>query len=112
MLYRDLGLAQFMNLALAIYPTLLRHRMVPEITPRTLVRIISDANGQATGSSPNGHAAAARMPVELWLQVAGYIEPEHSLALVLALGPRFWRLSYAPSPELAMTLRIWSRRSL
>lgn len=111
MLYRDLGLAEFMNLALAIYPTLLRHRMVPEITPRTLVRIINDACGQGSGSLPDGHTAAARMPVELWLQIAGYVEPEHSLALVFALGPRFWRLARPPSSEMTTTLRTWSRRS-
>lgn len=108
-LYRYIGLEQFMNLALVIYPTLSRHRMVPELTSETFIRIVHEAHLPSIKS--NNSSAVVRMPVELWLQVAEYFDPASSIALVFALGPRFWRFPGRPSKELATALRVWSRRS-
>jgi hypothetical protein len=107
-LYQYIGLEQFMNLALVIYPTLVRHRMVPELTPRTFVRIVSDSRLSPT--APNNPSAVARLPVELWLQIAESLEPANSIALVFAMGHRFWRFPGRPSRELVTWLRVWSRR--
>ncbi|KAF2028594.1 hypothetical protein EK21DRAFT_69493 [Setomelanomma holmii] len=109
MLYEHVGLEHFMNLALVIYPTLLRHRLVPELTPTILDRIIREVHIPAI--RVNHPSAAARMPVELWLQIARQFEPANSIALIFALGPWFWQLSERPSRELLSWLRTWSRRS-
>lgn len=109
-LYRYLGLEQFMNLALVIHPTLLRHSMVPELTTVSFVRMLSDVHALHITQS-NTQSAVARMPVELWLQIAEYLEPANSIGLVIALGGRFWQLSNRPSDELVTWLRVWSRRA-
>jgi hypothetical protein len=96
---------EFINLALVIYPTLLRHRMVPELSPKTTARIVAGVKSQC------GMAGPASMPVELWLQIAGYLEPANSIALHFALGPGFWRFPGTPSQELVTWLRVWSRRN-
>jgi hypothetical protein len=111
MLYQYIGLEQFMNLALVIYPTLMRHTMVPELTPRTFIRIVSDVDIERPSGKSNAWSAVTRMPVELWLHVAEYLEPVNSIALVFALGSQFWRFPGKPSEDLVMWLRIWSRRS-
>ncbi|KAH3982250.1 hypothetical protein HBH98_014300 [Parastagonospora nodorum] len=109
MLYDNIGMEEFINLALVIYPTLLRMRLVPELSPTTTTRIVADARVQ----DRNGRLDAPnRMPVELWLQVASYLEPANSLALIFALGPRFWRFPGTPSKELVSWLRVWSRRRI
>jgi hypothetical protein len=110
MLYQYLGLDPFLNLALVIYPTLLRHRLVPELTPKTFGRIVSDML-VPPDTPPNALSPANRMPVEMWLQVAEDLEPANSIALVFALAPRFWRFPGRPSNELVTRLRVWSRRT-
>jgi hypothetical protein len=108
-LYQYIGLEHFINLALAIYPTLARHRMVPELTRQTFCRIVSDFHPK--DASPNSRRAVGRTPVELWLQIAGYLDPANSIALVFALGHQFWRFPGRPSKELVTRLRVWSRRT-
>jgi hypothetical protein len=108
MLYEYIGLEHFMNLALVIYPTLMRHRMVPELTRQTFYRIVSDIHLGAIAA--NNLRSVDRMPVELWLQIASYLEPANSIALVFALGHQFWRFPGRPSTELVTRLRVWSRR--
>jgi hypothetical protein len=105
-IYQYIGLEQFMNLALAIYPTLMRHNLVPELTPETFARIVCEEN-----APPDISSVVGRMPSELWFQVAQYFDPASSIALIFALGPRFWRFPGRPSKELVAALRIWSRRS-
>jgi hypothetical protein len=109
MLYQYIGLEQFMNLALVIYPTLMRHTMVPELTPQTFTRIVS--NTERMSGMDDTRSAVTRMPVELWLHVAEYVEPVNSIALVFALGTQFWRFPGKPSEDLVTWLRVWSRRS-
>ena len=107
-LYDLLGLEDFMNLALVIYPTLRRHRMVPELTNDTFSRMINEAvDREMYGTSP----AVARMPVELWMEIAQDLQPANGIALVFALGSRFWRFPRDPSRELCRWLRVWSARS-
>jgi len=107
MIYGYIGLNQFLNLAVAIYPTLLRHRMVPEITPETVTRIMTEGRLLTFGEG----SAIGRMPMELWLEIADYGEPANSVALHWALGLHFWRSEQVqPSAELMQLLRVWSRR--
>jgi hypothetical protein len=73
------------------------------------MRIVSDM--LLPGSPPDAQSPVARMPVELWLQVAEYLEPANSISLTLALAPRFWRFPGRPSRELITWLRVWSRRN-
>lgn len=109
MLYEYLGVTSFFNLALVIYPTLLRHHMVPELTFPTLVRIIRDTEHSLYNT--DDRTIVARMPNEMWLQVAHDADPANSISLLLALGNRFWRFPGRPSEELEQMLRTWSRRS-
>ena len=108
MIYEYIGLSNFMNLALAIYPTLQRHGLVPELTVETLIRITYE--WQRTEVAPNNQSAVSRIPVELWLQVAEYLQPSDTFALVFAVGNRFYRFEQLPSAETLSRLRIWSRR--
>lgn len=105
-LYRYLGLGQFMNLALALYPTLLRHRLVPELTPEVVKSITSTP--RSTFNNAKSCSAMERMPMELHLQIAEYGEPADGIALLWALGI-FHRAQI--SDEFLQILRIWSRRS-
>lgn len=107
MIYRYIGLDQFLTLAIAIYPTLRRHRMVPELTPFMVDRMIKDNRSLSFGPQ----SAVGRMPMELWLQIAEYGAPANSIALHWALGLRFWRSKTRLTPELVQLLRIWSQRS-
>ncbi|KAI8943453.1 hypothetical protein NX059_001462 [Plenodomus lindquistii] len=109
MIYEYIGLSNFMNLALAIYPTLQRHGLVPTLTVETLVRIASEwRRARVVTSTPS---AASRMPVELWLGIVQYLEPSDTFALVFAVGSRFYTFNDPPSGETLDRLRFWSRRS-
>ncbi|KAF2854962.1 hypothetical protein T440DRAFT_380010, partial [Plenodomus tracheiphilus IPT5] len=109
MIYHHIGLSNFMNLALAIYPTLQRHGLVPNLTAETLVCITSE--WQRAGVVTTTPQAASRMPVELWLQIVHYLEPSDTFALVFAVGSRFYTFNNPPSRETVDRLRVWSRRS-
>lgn len=108
MIYEYIGLGNFMNLALAIYPTLQRHGLVPGLTVETLIRIRYE--WQRGEADSNNLSAVSRIPVELWLQIAEYLEPSDTFALVFAIGNRFYQFQQAPSQETLDRLRIWSRR--
>jgi hypothetical protein len=106
MLFESLGLEQFINLALVIYPTLTRHGMAPELSEKTAMRII-DTSGLRF---PLPAAAVDRMPAELWLHIVADLEPANGIALMFAIGPRCWRFRGRPSEELRNWLRVWSQR--
>ncbi|KAH8701186.1 hypothetical protein GQ44DRAFT_632396, partial [Phaeosphaeriaceae sp. PMI808] len=110
-LYDYVGLEQFVNLALVIHPTLLRHTMVPELSHKTYDRITSGGHHLPLATRFDSCSAVSKMPVELWLQIADCLEPANSIGLVFALGPQFWQYPGRPSKELATWLRIWSRRA-
>lgn len=109
-LHAHLPLDSFLDLALVIYPTLLRHRMVPALTPPTYNRIIANAR-RLTPSSRDPGLVISRVPLELWFQIAGYLEPGDSVALVWALGPGFWRWPRRLGGVVEGWLGVWSRRS-
>lgn len=109
MIYEYIGLMNFMNLALAIYPTLQRHGLVPYLTVETLIRIIHE--WQDADVITGGQTAVSRMPTELWLQIASYLEPADTFALVFGVGNRFYRFREQPTVQTVQRLRIWSRRS-
>ena len=108
MIYEYIGLGNFMNLALAIYPTLQRHGLVPGLTFETFIRIVYEWQRVEISSA---QSAVSRIPVELWLQVAEYLEPSDTFALVFAVGNQFYSFEEPPSQETLSRLRIWSRRS-
>ncbi|KAF1833927.1 hypothetical protein BDW02DRAFT_569567 [Decorospora gaudefroyi] len=102
-IYRFTGLGNFLNLALAIYPTLQQHNLAPELTTTTLVRVFRESNTFPITTTPS----IAQVPVELWLQVAQYLEPADDISLILALAPWFRREMTRATRD---RLRIWSRR--
>ncbi|CBX96803.1 hypothetical protein LEMA_P099340.1 [Plenodomus lingam JN3] len=109
MLYAHMGLDNFMNLALAIYPTLQRHGLVPNLTVNTLIRIINE--WRTDGAVASTSSAASRVPVELWLQIVDYLEPSDTSALVFALGTSFFTFHHKLSSQTLIRLCIWSRKS-
>jgi hypothetical protein len=102
-IHRYAGFNSFLNLALAIYPTLRRHNLIPELTSATLDHFIHRPNPAASKVPPR----VPRLPDELWLLVAQYMEPVDIMSLVFALGPQF---AGPPNRETRDRLRVWSRR--
>jgi hypothetical protein len=102
-----LGLQSYTHLALAIYPTLRRHGLVPPLTIPTFVRLTRSSQRIPT-SSPR---ALAQLPTELWLQIADQGDSTDNISMVFALYGHFWRLLEPMEVETWMRLRIWSRRS-
>jgi hypothetical protein len=121
MLVPLVDLREFVNLALVIYPELLRHRMAPELTPASLHRMLRTApfgsakadSGADQQADPAAHLqpAVSRLPPEIWLQIAESLEPANSLAVIFAIGPLFWQIPCGQILELRSVLRVWSRRS-
>jgi hypothetical protein len=109
MIYEHTGLENFMNLALAIYPTLQRHGLVPELTMETIDRIEHEWHRAEDNNS--NQSAVSRIPVELWLQVVDYLEPIDTFALVFAVGNWFYHFRQPPSSDTLVRLRTWGRRS-
>lgn len=108
MIYKHIGLGVFMNLALAIYPTLQQHGLVPDLTSDIVDCIENDWHGTFVGDTLQ--SAVSRIPRELWWQIAGYLEPIDLMRLVFAVGSRFYYFQDTPSKETLERLRIWARR--
>jgi len=81
------GVGSIMNLALAIYPTLQRHRIAPELSAHTYFSIVRVDRASNTSNRrrplPQG---LDRMPMELWFQVARDLEPIDILSMMFAIG--------------------------
>jgi len=108
MIFEHTGVGNYLNLALAIYPILRRHNLVPELTIETLIRVATD--WQRHGTMTNTPSTAAQLPAEMWAQIIEYLEPSDILALGFAMGPSFYHCHGPPSQETMDRLRIWSRR--
>ncbi|KAH6868308.1 hypothetical protein BKA58DRAFT_192140 [Alternaria rosae] len=108
MIIRYAGVGNIMNLALAIYPTLQRHRIAPELTEDTYINIVRMGSVSARYRTPFLPQGLDRMPLELWLQVARDLEPMNILSMMMALGayPRG-----SLTPETAQRMRGWWRKS-
>lgn len=104
-IYQYLGLSNYTNLALAIYPTLQRHGLVPDLTIQTVLRITRKTRNLT------GLTSLARLPLELFLQIAETLEPEDGIALMFALDARFYRFRDTPTRETVQRLRAWGRRA-
>ncbi|KAF2128853.1 hypothetical protein P153DRAFT_27252 [Dothidotthia symphoricarpi CBS 119687] len=112
-IHQYLSLSHSLNLALAIYPTLRRHGLAPALTPQTVLRITRQqrsVQGSVQQSAPQ--QAVARLPVELFLQIAEHLEPGDGIAMVFALDARFYRGEGGGgvSAETGGRLRVWGRR--
>lgn len=103
-----LGLQSYTQLALAIYPTLRRHGLVPPLTIPTFVRLSRDSQRTPSSSNPR---ALAQLPTELWLQIADLGDSTDNISLVFALCGQFWRVLERVDDETWTRLRVWSRRS-
>jgi hypothetical protein len=111
MLLPLVNLREFVNLALVIYPELLRHRLAPELSPASLQRMLRSGPSTEAEPTTNRPQAVSRIPPEIWLQIAESLEPANSLALIFAIGPLFWRIPGNHILELRSLLRATNRRS-
>lgn len=107
MVYENLSLSSFMNLALAIYPALERHGLVPGLTPETVNRLEHGWRQRNNQSM----TAVSRLPAEMWWQVAEYLEPIDLMRLILAIGGRFYNFPQGPDKVTIERLQTWARRS-
>jgi hypothetical protein len=107
-----LGLQSYTHLALAIYPTLRRHGLVPPLTIPTFVRLTRNSQRTPTSSSnTSSPRALAQLPTELWLQIADQGDSTDNISMVFALYGQFWRVLEPMDDETWTRLRVWSRRS-
>jgi hypothetical protein len=111
MLLPLVNLREFVNLALVIYPELLRHRLAPELSPASLQRMLRSGPSTEVEPTTLRPQAVSRIPPEIWLQIAESLEPANSLALIFAIGPLFWRIPGNHILELRSLLRATNRRS-
>jgi hypothetical protein len=105
MIHRYAGFDSFLNLALAIYPTLRRHNLVPELTSATLAHFLHRPD--TSPAAATNASRVPRLPDELWLLVAQNMEPVDIMSLVFALGTQF---GGPPNRETRVRLHVWSRR--
>ncbi|KAF9701799.1 hypothetical protein EKO04_000100 [Ascochyta lentis] len=97
-----------MQFALALFPTLRRHSLIPQLTLPTYMRIIRD-NTQC-GLSGGITELLARLPMELWLQIAELGNSRDNISLMFALAGQFFRFQGRASKATKTRLYIWSRR--
>ncbi|OAL55571.1 hypothetical protein IQ07DRAFT_639239 [Pyrenochaeta sp. DS3sAY3a] len=109
LMFDHLNVEQFASLALAVYPSLQRHRLVPELTVDTLFRILHVRRGWNL-TVPHSRTGVESLPVELWLHIADHLEPSDAFALAYAVDPAFYWVRHRHTPATAMRLRCWSRR--
>jgi hypothetical protein len=102
-----LGLRSYLQLTLAIYPTLHRHGLVPALTVATFIRLTRAAQ-RTPRSTPR---ALAQLPAELWLQIADLGDSTDNVSLVFALSGQVWRVQERVEDPTRTRLWVWSRRS-
>lgn len=111
-IYSYISVGNGLSLALAIYPTLRRHNLVPELTADTLIRLANHGQRHlAMTMSMAPLPTAARLPPELWAQIMDYLDASNTLALGFAMGPSFYDINRPLSQAAMDRLRIWSRRA-
>lgn len=100
---------QFAALALAVYPSLQRHRLVPPLTVDMLFAILF-RNQRWIPRNPQNRANAKSLPLELWFQVASYLEPSDAFVVLYAGSPMFPQYEPNVTTETMVRLIGWSRR--
>jgi hypothetical protein len=108
-IWEYLSVNSSMQFALALFSTLRRHRLIPQLTLPTYLRIIREdtEDRNASRSSTN---VLARLPMELWLQIAELGNSRDSISLMFALAGQFFRFQERASNDTKTRLHVWSRR--
>lgn len=108
-IWQYLSINSSMQFALALFPTLRRHSLIPQLTLSTYMRITREDTERRTTSGGNT-ALLARLPMELWLQIAEMGNSEDNISLMFALAGQFFQFQERPSKATKARLHIWSRR--
>ncbi|ORY07169.1 hypothetical protein BCR34DRAFT_459846, partial [Clohesyomyces aquaticus] len=93
----------FVKFALAIYPLLQRHGLVPPLTTDIYHRITRQERPPS-----NGTVSEWRLPVELTEWIMDYLEPADRLAMLFSHRSLFWEYLPMLSDETRKTL--WKAR--
>lgn len=108
-IWEYLSVNSSLQFALALFPTLRRHSLIPQLTLPTYMRITrhgTECRTPSTGST----AVLARLPMELWLQIAEMGNSRDNISLMFALAGQFFQFQERASGETKARLRVWSRR--
>lgn len=98
-----------MQFALALFPILHRRGLVPDLDLGTCMRITRDDTQHRAGDGSNA-LAVARLPMEIWLQIAEYGNTRDNISLLFALAGQFFQFQEQPSEETKNRLHAWARR--
>lgn len=108
-IWEYLSVNSSMQFALAIFPTLRHHRLIPQLTLPTYMRLARDDTGRRAFSQ-GSTAALARLPMELWLQISEMGNSKDNISLMFALAGQFFQFQERPSDETRSRLHVWARR--
>ena len=108
-IWEYLSVNSSMQFALAVFPTLRRHRLIPQLTPSTYLRIIREST-PSRNNIEGSTGVLARLPMELWLQIAELGNSRDNISLMFALAGHYVWFQERASEETKTRLRMWSRR--
>lgn len=108
-IWEYLSVNSSMQFALALFPTLRRHSLIPQLTLPTYMRITRD-NTEHRILGRGSTAVLARLPMELWLQIAELGNSRDNISLMFALAGQFFQFQERPSEETKTRLHVWARR--
>lgn len=108
-IWEYLSVNSSMQFALALFPTLRRQGLIPQLTLSTYMRIIRDDTECRVPSGGNT-VVLARLPIELWLQIADLGNSRDNISLMFALAGQFLGFHERVSKETKTRLHVWSRR--
>ena len=109
MIWEYLSVNSHMQFALALFPILRRHSLVPDLDLRTCMRITRDST-QHTATVGGDSMMVGQLPMELWLQIAEYGNLRDNISLLFALAGQFFQFQEEPSEETKKRLHTWARR--
>ena len=108
-IWEYLSVNSSIQFALALFPTLRRQGLIPQLTLSTYMRIVRDDSEYRVPSGGNT-VVLARLPIELWLQIADLGNSRDNISLMFALAGQFLWFQERASKETKTRLRVWSRR--
>ncbi len=108
-IWEYLSINSSMQFVLALFPTLRRHSLIPQLTLSTWMRITRDNTKRRTLSG-GATAVLARLPMELWLQIAELGNSRDNTSLMFALAGQYLQFQERPSEETKARLHVWARR--
>lgn len=109
MIWGYLSVNSHMQFALALFPILHRHSLVPDLDLRTCMRMTRNST-QYPATRGGNAMAVGRLPMELWLQIAEYGNLRDNISLTFALAGQFFQFQEEPSEETKERLHAWARR--